>query len=243
VRLLMTGAAGRIGTAFYRETAERYWFRLADRDVQSLEPRSGHEAAAFDIAELEQCRAACEGIDAALHLAADPNPNAGFYESLLDNNIKGVFNVFRAAKDAGCRRVVFASSVHSVAGYPVDIPIPTDVTVSPIAIYGATKCFGEALGAYFSNTEGLSVIAVRIGAYHAPWLEQSPTRSALAAYVSPRDLNQLIVRCLEAPDEVRFAIAAGQSNNRIKRLDLTSTRERFGYEPQDDGFALFNPVD
>ncbi len=222
---------------------DRYWFRLADRDVQNLKPRPGHESVAFDIVDLDVCRAACEGMDAVVHLAADPEPASGFYESLLDNNVKGAFNVFQAAKDAGCKRVIFASSIHAIIGYPEGDPIPVEVTVSPANIYGASKCWGEALGACFANSEGLSVIAIRIGAYHAPWIETEPTRGNLSAYVSERDLNQLLICCLEAPLSVRFAIAHGQSDNAIKRMDLTSTQELFGYAPEDDSFALFNAID
>jgi NAD+ dependent glucose-6-phosphate dehydrogenase len=239
VRLLLTGAAGRIGTAFYQETADRYWFRLADRATATLVPRAGHEVVTLDVADLNACRAACAGIDAVLHLAADPSPEADFYGSLLDNNIKGTFNVFRAAKDAGARRVVFASSVHAVVGHPSDTPIPADAPVAPRNLYGVSKCFGEALAAYFAASEDLSSIAVRIGAYDAPWIHQNPTPRALIAYVSPRDLNQLFVRALEAPPELMFAIVVGQSDNCVKRLDLTETKALLGYAPQDDGFALF----
>jgi nucleoside-diphosphate-sugar epimerase len=243
VRVLLTGAAGRIGTAFYRDHGSDYWFRLADRPGFALSPRDGHEAISFDIVDLDSCRRACEGIDAVVHLAADPEPASGFYESLLDNNIKGTFNVFRAAKDAGCARVVFASSIHSIIGIPKGDPIPVEVTVSPVAIYGATKAWGEALGAYFANTEGLSVIPIRIGSYHAPWIETEPTRGNLEAYVSERDLNQLIVRCLEAPASLRYAIAHGQSDNETKRMSIEETKRVFGYEPQDDAFALFDVIE
>lgn len=239
MRVLLTGAAGRIGTALFAGTADRYMYRLADRDTGSLRAGNGHEVVELDVADLAGCRAACAGMDAVVHLAADPSPEAEFYSSLLENNIKGVYNVFRAAKDAGCRRVVFASSVHAVAGYPSGAPIPPDVPVRPITMYGATKCFGEAVGAYFAYAEDLPTIAIRIGAYEAPWLRADPAPGNLAAYVSPRDLNQLIVRSLEAPPELRFAVVNGQSNNRVPRLDLTSTRELLGYAPDDDAFSIF----
>ncbi len=237
--LLLTGAAGRIGSAFYAETAERYWFRLADLTTDQLLPRAGHEAVALDIADLDACHAACVGIDAVLHLAADPSPEADFYDSLLRNNVQGTFNVFRAARDAGARRLVFASSVHAVAGHPSGSPIPTDAPVRPVTLYGATKCFGEAVAAYFAQTEGLSSIAVRIGAYDAPWIQKNPTPEDLAAYVSPRDLNQLFVRALEAPPELDFAVVNGISDNAVKRLALDDTHALLGYAPQDDGFVVF----
>ncbi|MCC6790527.1 MAG: NAD(P)-dependent oxidoreductase, partial [Thermomicrobiales bacterium] len=222
MRVLLTGAAGRIGSALFAETAGRFRYRLADLEIDALAPGDDHEVVRLDIADLAACQAACVDMDAVVHLAADPSPEAKFYPSLLENNIKGVYNVFRAAKDAGCRRVIFASSGHAVAGYPLDVPIATDIPIRPVTLYGATKCFGEAVGAYFAYAEDLPTIAIRIGAYEAPWLHDDPTPANLSAYVSPRDLNQLIIRCLEAPSDLRFAVVNGQSNNRIQRLDLTS---------------------
>jgi nucleoside-diphosphate-sugar epimerase len=239
IRILLTGAAGRIGTAFFAETANRYRFRLADRDIDSLTAADRHEVVRHDIADLDACRAACAGMDAVVHLAADPSPQAEFYPSLLENNIKGVFNIYRAAKDAGCRRLVYASSAHAVAGYPPDTPIPTDVPVRPVTLYGATKCFGEAVGAYFAYAEGLPNVAIRIGAYEAPWLYEDPTPGNLSVYISPRDLNQLIVRSLEAPLDPPFIVVNGQSSNRISRLDVSSAIDLLGYAPQDDAFDLF----
>jgi len=105
-------------------------------------------------------------------------------------------------------------------------------------MYGVSKCFGEAVAACFAQAEGLSSIAIRIGAYEAPWVRAAPTPDWLSAYVSVRDMNQLLVCAIETPG-IDFAIVHGVSNNRIKRLDLTETRALLGYEPQDDGFALY----
>jgi hypothetical protein len=109
-------------------------------------------------------------------------------------------------------------------------------------MYGVSKCFGEAVAACFAYAEDLPSIAIRIGAYEAPWIHASPTETNLSVYVSPRDLNQLIVRSVEAPADLRFAVVNGQSNNRIQRLDLSSARELLGYCPEDDGFALFDAI-
>lgn len=238
--ILLTGAAGRIGTAFRAETGARYRFRLADRLVAGLDATPGpdHEIMTLDVADLGACRDACRDIDTVVHLAADPSPAADFYESLLDNNIKGVYNIFRAAKDAGCRRVVFASSVQAMLAYRPDVQLAEWSQVRPLNMYGASKCFGEAVAAVFAFSEGLSSISVRIGAYDAEWLRRNPTASAVSAYVSPRDLNQLLIRCIDVQD-VPFAIVHGLSNNRFKRLDPTGTRELLGYAPEDDGFAIF----
>ncbi len=130
-KVLLTGAAGRIATAFRHYDGERYALRLADRDLGRIGDSAGHEAVALEIADLDACQAACAGIDTVVHLAADPSPDADFYGSLLDNNIKGTYNVFRAARDQGCRRVIFASSVHAVIGYMPDVQAHPEFARSP----------------------------------------------------------------------------------------------------------------
>jgi nucleoside-diphosphate-sugar epimerase len=244
-RILLTGAAGHIGSAFFAAMADRYAFRLADQHSQPLMNMGGqdHEICQIDIADLDACQEACRDIDIVVHLAADANAHADFYASLLRNNIQGTYNIFRAAKDQGCRRVIFASSVQVVAAYPPDFQAHSDSPLRPKNMYGVSKCFGEAVATYFAYTEGLSSIVVRIGAYDAKvngegWLRHDPSPMNLSAYVSERDLNQLLMRCIEAPD-ARFAIVHGISNNRFKRLDITATRDLVGYDPQDDSFELF----
>ncbi len=242
-RVLLTGAAGRIGTSFWHEASGRYRFRLADRDTAELEGAAsqGHEVLALDVADPDACQGACRDIDTVVHLAADPSPEADFYGSLLDNNIKGTYNVFRAAKDQGCRRVIFASSIHAVLGYPPDVAVRPDAPVRPLNMYGVTKCFGEALAACFA-ADGLSSIAIRIGAYDAPWLRENPTPSDMSLFLSPRDMNQLLMRCIETPD-IPFAIVHAVSDNRRKRLDIATTRELLGYQPEDDGFRVLGGDD
>lgn len=244
-RILLTGAAGGIGSAFFRATAANYFFRLADRETSSFIQATveGHEARALDVADLEACLEVCRDIDVVVHLAAMTNPEADFYQSLLYNNVCGTYNIFRAAKDQGCQRMIFASSAQVFAGYPDDVQAHPESPTRPMNMYGVCKCFGEAVASYFARAEGLSSIVVRIGSYDvngdpSNWLRQQPNVRHLSGYVSERDLNQLLVRCIEAP-HVQFAIVHGVSNNRFKRLDITSTRDLLGYAPQDDSFEIF----
>lgn len=240
-RILLTGAAGRIGTNFFADAVDRYHFRLADIRTESLEParERGHEAIALNVADLDACQEACREIDTVIHLAADPRPDADFYESLLENNFKGTYNIYRAAKEQGCQRVIFASSVHAVAAYPGDVQPHATSPIRPTGMYGVSKCFGEAVGAYYGHVEGLSNIAIRIGAYDAEWLRTDTTADSMSAYLSHRDLNQLLHLCIGAPN-IPFAIVQAVSDNRFKRLDISATRDLLGYAPQDDGFKIFN---
>lgn len=139
-KVLVTGAAGRIGTAFCAAAADRYDLRLGVMTNEQLQPGDEQDQIIFNIAHLEECQRACEGIDTVVHLAADASPRAEFYASLLDNNIKGTYNIFRAAKDQGCARVIFASSIHAVDGYPQEMQVQTSMPVRPPDMYGVTKC-------------------------------------------------------------------------------------------------------
>lgn len=239
-KILLTGAAGRIGTSFRNHARDRYEFRLVDRDLQKLSDANGQEAHQVDLADLDACQELCKGIHTVVHLAADPSARADFYESLLDNNIKSTYNIFRAAKDQGCQRVIFASSVHAVSAYPLDTQVHPEMPVRPGDMYGVTKVFGEATGRYFADVEGLSNIAIRIGAYggnRTDW--GNADARTLCTFVSARDLDHLIEQCIETPD-VHYAIVQAASDNRFKRLDISTTRQTVGYAPQDDAFQLFN---
>jgi NAD+ dependent glucose-6-phosphate dehydrogenase len=237
-KILLTGATGRIGKAFWEYADEKYDLRLTSRNREKLGDTGRHEAMELSAADPDSCQRACEGIHTVVHLAADPSGRSGFYESLMDNNIKGAYNMFRAAKDQGCQRLIYASSVQAVAGYPLDVQPRHDDVPKPLNLYGVTKCFGEALAHYFAMVEGLSSIAVRIGNYELNGPSVGSDARQLSAFISVRDMNQMLERCIEATD-VQYGIVQGVSDNRFKRMDITSTRELIGYEPQDDAFVLF----
>jgi nucleoside-diphosphate-sugar epimerase len=237
-RVLVTGAAGRIGSAFVEEMQDRYTLRLADKTDRVHDLLPGADALVLNVADPEACRHAVQGIDVVLHLAADPDPRADYYESLQPNNFDGTYNVFTAAAEAGCARVVYASSVQTVMGYPSDDETPVAAYWWPMNMYAVSKCYGEATARMFAATTELSAICVRIGAYHRPGLGDPEWRHELSAYISPRDLNQLLRLSIDA-EGIDFAVVHGISNNRVKRLSLTETRDLLGYQPVDDGFEVY----
>jgi dTDP-4-dehydrorhamnose reductase len=233
-KVLVTGAAGNIGSYFAEHSRKKYEFRLMVRpsDDSSAIEKFG-EVVRAELADLERLKELCGGMDTVVHLAANPSPNTE-WPSALNDNIIGTYNTFVAAKSANCRRVIYASSIHAVSGYPSDVQVKTSEPVNPGDLYGVTKCFGEALARYMAEQEGLSAIALRIGAFQP--LENAKKETGIQmmdAFVSKRDLNQLIEKCIDA-ENITFAILHGLSNNRFKRLDISDARELVGYEPQDD---------
>ena len=239
--VLVTGASGNIGSYFAEQTAKRYRLRLMVREESERnELERFGEVVVGDLSDLDQLKKICRGVDTVLHLAATASPSST-WDEILPANISGTYHVFVAAKSAGCRRVIYASSIHAVSGYAAEVQVKTSDPVNPGDVYGVSKCFGEALARYFAEKEGLSAIALRIGAFQPRAVARDESNVGLLdAFVSRRDLIQLINKCIEA-EHLQFAIFNGVSNNRFKRLDLSDARELVGYEPEDD-FALENPA-
>jgi nucleoside-diphosphate-sugar epimerase len=234
--VLITGAAGRIGSFLTEHLAGRYDLSLAD--VRAPEDTRGYPFVAADIADLEAMRRLCQGVDTVVHLAADPSMEAT-WESLLPRNIVGLYNIFQAAHEAGCRRVIFASSVNAVFGYPKDVQVRTDMPVRPLNLYGASKAWGEAVACFYADQRGLSAICLRFG-----WVVSRdsdairPGHPYLDIALTYEDLTRLMIASIDAPDTLRFGVFHGVSNNRWKRLDISDARAQLGYAPEDDSFQL-----
>jgi nucleoside-diphosphate-sugar epimerase len=246
-KILITGAAGKIGSFLTSHLVGRYDCVLTD--IRPPEDAHGYPFIAADISDLEAMRTVCRGIDTVVHLAADPNRKAT-WESLLPRNVIGAYNVFEAAAEAGCRRVIFASSINAVDGYPSEMQVHTNMPVRPPNLYGATKAWGEALARYYADQRGLSAICLRFGAVAVsqgnpetvpnPNLPKSPFFYSIV--LTYEDMVRLVVASLEAPDDLRFGIFHGVSDNRFKRLDISDAREVLGYKPEDDAFVIFGMV-
>jgi nucleoside-diphosphate-sugar epimerase len=236
-KVLVTGAAGNIGSYFAEHSHRKYDLRLmvrGDEDSKDIDAiRRFGELIEADVTRLDDMKRACAGIDTIVHMAANPSPSAT-WDSVRDVNISGVYHTFAAAKACGCRRVIYASSIHAVSGYPADYQVHTSDPVNPGDLYGVSKCFGEALARYMAEQEGLSAICLRIGAFQP--LEAAQDEGSIGmldAWVSRRDLNQLIEKSIDV-EQLKFAIFHGLSDNRFKRLDISDARELLGYAPQDD---------
>jgi nucleoside-diphosphate-sugar epimerase len=235
-KVLVTGAAGRIGSFVTRQWVERYALTLTD--IREPAETYGFPFVQANLTDFDAMCRLCEGIDTVVHLGADPSMEAP-WESLLPNNIIGLYNIFEAAHRAGCRRIVFASSVNAVFGYPHDTQVSIHMPVRPINLYGATKCWGEAVAAVYGAQTDLSSICLRFG-----WVVDRDSEAIridhpyLDIALTYEDLTRLVTAAIEAPDNIDYRVFHGVSNNRWKRLDISDARASLGYEPQDDAFEL-----
>lgn len=240
-RVLITGGAGSIGSGYAQWARDRYELTLLDLPGRFSEAIPGSaRLVEGDITELESIRGAFDGIDTVIHLGGERLPWA-LWSSLLPANVVGTYNVIAAAVSAGCRRVVYASSVHAVSGYPAGSRVSEDDPVRPGDLYGVTKVFGEALGRYVSSSEALSFVALRIGAFRDPSEINSPGAGwMLQDFTAPTDLYRLIDTVIEA-EALGFEIYNAVSANTFTRLPMEKAHEDFGYVPRFDAFQLSTP--
>ena len=241
--ILVTGMSGLIGSAARRRLEPRARLTALNRgDV------SGIATVCADLSDLDAIRPAFENQDTVIHLAAKAGDHYS-WEELRDTNVIGTRNVLEAARLAGCKRVVFASSGATVAGWEREEPyramvegryddvpdkwvrIRHDMATRPNGPYASTKVWGESIARYYSDSFGLSVIALRIGFVNA---DDRPTNARIrSVWCSQRDIVNAIELAVDADDSVRYDIFFVNSDNRWSYRDLSHSREVLGFSPQD----------
>jgi nucleoside-diphosphate-sugar epimerase len=238
--VLVTGLGGLIGSAVRAHLGERY-------ELRGLGRRPGPPGipwTAADIADFEAMRPAFVGVDAVVHLAAVLGGKADF-DAYVRGNVVGTFNVFEAARRAGVRRVVYASSGAVISGVERDEPYASFVEgrapsapmlthespLRPSGIYGCTKIWGEALARHYVDEHKLSVLCLRIGAVKREDRPAVPRDASV--WCSQRDIARMIGACLDAPSDLRFDIFYVTSRNRRGYRDLEHARKVLGWTPVD----------
>ena len=241
--ILITGMSGLIGGAARRRFEPRSRLTALNRsDVPGVTTVSA------DLSDLDAIRSAFEGQDTVIHLAAKAG-DRHTWEDLRDTNVIGTRNVLEAARLAGCKRVVFASSGATVAGWEREEPyraivegryddvpedwvrIRHDMATRPNGPYASTKVWGESLARYYADTFDLSVISLRIGYVNA--VDRPVGARILSVWCSQRDIVNAIELAVDADDSLGYDIFFVQSDNKWGYRDLSHPREVLGFAPQD----------
>ena len=227
--VLITGAAGDIGTHLSRELAGRYTLRLSDR--RPLKPPKGQTFVKADISRMPDALRITRGVDAIVHLGG--YSVEGPWSAILQANIIGCYNVFEAARKNGVKRIIFPTSNHAVGFYRRDYTIDHRVYPKPDSRYGVSKVFGEALGSLYADKYGMEMYMIRIGNVGPAPID----KRRLSIWISPRDIAQLVSIGIDHPG-IKFEIVYGISGNKRAWYD-NANAFRLGYKPQDDseGFA------
>ena len=227
--VLVTGAAGRIGTVLRGGLPEHGW-ALRSLDVVPLtDTRPGEEHLVADVTDLAAMTAAAEGAGAVVHLAGISGEST--WAAVSHANIEGTYCVLEAARQAGVTRVVLASS-NPATGFT---PRPAsgllredDGLPRPDTYYGVSKVAMEGLGSLYADRYGLDVVCLRIGSA----LPEPMATRHLSTWLSPGDQVALVDAALRAPSP-GFTVVWGVSDNTRNWWDLGAARA-LGYEPADD---------
>jgi nucleoside-diphosphate-sugar epimerase len=242
-KVLITGASGLIGQLTIAGLRSKYDFSALNRRLVSAIP-----CLQADINDAGAIKPAFEGIDMVLHLAAyvDDIDN---WEGTMATTVMGTLNVFRAAQEAGVKRVVFMSSGSTMCGYEWDDTLPygklaageynqtgTDWPMidyrdlpRPDSPYAVGKLFGEACGRWFADHYGMSVLCIRLGAVLP---EDQPTLVRhLPGYLSQADAVQIIDKCLAAPMTLKFGLFDAISENKVRWRDTSLAKDVLGWHP------------
>lgn len=224
-RILITGAAGRLGSRLRDGLAPfARRIRLADR-VPIGDLRDNEEAATFELDDMPAVIAAAEGVDCIVHFGGAVLESG--WETILASNIRGSYNVYEAARRQGARRVIYASSVHAIGYHTLEAQIDAEAPHRPDSLYGLSKCFVEDLGRLYWDKFGIESVMLRIFSS----FPEPADRRMLWSWLSFDDCVRLVAAGLTAP-RVGFTISFGMSDNKVKPVD-NRLAGHLGFQPQD----------
>ena len=247
--MVITGAAGVIGSVLRQGLGEGYVVRGLDR-------RRTREAGVdrIDGTRLKALESAFAGTDAVVDLAASAHIETAWPE-VWKNNLRATMNALEAAHRNGVGRFIYASSNHVTGMYEREFPysaivageysqlepgsiplIDSGMPVRPDTPYAIGKVLGEAAARYYADAFGLQAICLRIGTVNRGDRPTQPRH--FATLLTHADLLRLYECALHAPENVRFGVYYGVSNNRWRFWDIEEARSAIGFVPQDDAERL-----
>jgi uronate dehydrogenase len=234
-RVLVTGSAGRVGRATVSALSQDHWDVCGFDRVPT--PGLAHSVIG-NLTDQKALREAAEGAGALIHLGATPDDD-DFLGQLLPNNLVGLHHTLEAARDAGIRRMLIASTGQVNWWQQIEGPWPVhpDDPPTPRHWYAVTKVAAEAAGKAFAKSYDMTVLALRLGwcpRTRAQVEEIAASDRGQDTYLSPGDAGRFFVRALEAdlPPGFHTLFVASRPLRKVI-LDLSPTEMLLHWKPQD----------
>ena len=226
-KILLTGAAGALGDQL-RETLSKVSSLLRISDREDLTKKfKNEEVVKADLSSANEMMSLTKNIDCVVHMGGQSIE--GSWDNVLNSNIIGMYNLYEACRKNNVKRVIWASSVHTVGFYPRSQVLDNKVMPRPDSNYGLSKVFGESLAQYYWDKYKLETVSVRI--YSC--LAEPKDHRILSTWLSYDDLRSLIVACIKTAN-VEHSIIFGVSNNDSVLID-NKYAKHIGYIPRDNG--------
>ncbi len=225
--ILLTGAAGALGEQLRKTLSQNCNFlRISDKEklVKKFKNEQVNQA---DLSSPEAMIDLTKNIDCVVHMGGQSIE--GTWSNVLNSNIIGMYNLYEGCRKNNVKRVIWASSVHTVGFYPRSDVIDSKVLPRPDSNYGLSKVFGESLAQYYWDKYKIETVSVRI--YSC--LEEPKDHRHLSTWLSYDDLRRLIISSINSPN-VQHSIIFGVSNNDSILID-NKYAKHIAYKPKDNG--------
>lgn len=243
MRILITGAAGKIGRALRTELAAAgHQLRLAD--IKPIGEPEG-ESLILDIGDGEAVCRAMEGIEAVAHLAYGRGTHDDMVSTIQQNfdvNAKGTYNLLWAATQARVGRFVYTSTL-SVFGSPYDIGIRylnEKTPPAPNEAYSFTKYVGEEACRMFATRHELSTVCLRlcnvVDSFEWQKAQQAQTPQVgweqywRSMTTHTTDVARAIHLALTVPD-MRYELIHISADNKGRVTEIQKAKELLGFWP------------
>lgn len=224
--ILLTGAAGALGEQL-RETLSKECVLLRISDRVDLKKKFKNEQVELaDLSSQEAMLNLTKDIDCVVHMGGQSIE--GSWDNVLNSNITGMYNLYEACRKNKIKRVIWASSVHTVGFYPRSEVIDTKAMPRPDSNYGLSKVFGESLAQYYWDKYKLETVSVRIYSCVA----EPKDHRMLSTWLSYDDLRNLMVTCMNSSN-VQHSVIFGVSKNDSLLID-NKFANHIGYKPKDN---------
>jgi nucleoside-diphosphate-sugar epimerase len=243
----ITGANGTVGRVLLHGLADDYVLTAFTRREVDF------PSTIVNFEKAEEVAGAFAGLDAVIHLAADPSPMAD-WQAVREHNVEGMYQVMEECRRSAVQRMVFASTNHtqhgnSILSTPETLDPKKEMRMklgdlpNPDSLYAVSKLFGEHIGKLYSERFGIEFVGLRIG-----WIVPEDTPLVMlgtpaedylrAMFLSHRDCVTAHKRALEV--DATYLLGYVVSCNGRRVFDLEETRVGLGYEPQDDAETFYN---
>ena len=233
--ILLTGAAGALGEQLRESLSQSCdLLRISDK-INLVKNFVNEEVEQADLSSAEDMFNLTKNIDCVVHMGGQSIE--GSWDNVLNSNIIGMYNLYEGCRKNNVKRVIWASSVHTVGFYPRSEVLDSKVMPRPDSNYGLSKVFGESLAQYYWDKYKLETVSVRIYSCVA----EPKDHRMLSTWLSYNDLRSLIIACLNSSN-VGHSIIFGVSDNDSILID-NKYGKHVGYKPKDNGENYRNKIE
>ena len=234
-KIVLTGASGRLGS-YLREPLSKITKKLVSTDKEDIGKTLHNEVfKKLNIKNFKEVNKILKKTDLIIHFGA--YSNEGPFQEILESNILGTYNIWKSAKKNKIKRIIFASSIHSVGMYRANETINHKVMHKPDTFYGLSKCFGENLAQMYWDKCGIECLTIRILS-----CAKVTSKRSLSTWLSYDDLIRIVIQSTKLK-KLGFEIIYGVSNNKRLNVDNTNATRKLKINIKDNAEKFLNKLE